>query len=100
MGSSAPGCEGPTQQSGLWARLDPLEKSIELDTELRQKYCQMDLEGGRSPSGSLSGSPVSPDPRTTPGPEQVFNTDLMNIVALSDHLPWLLSTPHIVMEVV
>lgn len=35
----------PTKQTGLWAELDlTLEESIELDAELKQKYCQMDLE--------------------------------------------------------
>lgn len=55
MGGSSQDVRAPAKQSGLWAGLDALEKSIAL-TELRQKYCQVDLEGGRSPSGTPSGA--------------------------------------------
>lgn len=35
----------PTRQTRLWAELDlTLEESIELDSELKQRYCQMDLK--------------------------------------------------------
>lgn len=44
MASSSLGCEGPSHAERAlgWAGLDSLEASTELDSELKQKSCQMD----------------------------------------------------------
>lgn len=36
------GVRAPAKQNGLWA--EPLRGNIELESELKQKYCQMNLD--------------------------------------------------------